>query len=85
MVQWVKNLTAVTQVAAEAQFSTQCRYSGLKDAELLQLQQRLQLWLRFNSLLWNFHMPWVQPFKEKKKKKKKKEEEEEKEKERNLR
>ena len=61
MVQWVKNLTEVAQVAAEAQAPSPAQYSGLKDLALLQLQCRSQLQLGFNPLPRNFHMPQVQP------------------------
>ena len=61
MVQWFKNLTAVTQVIAEARVCSSGWYSGLKDPALPQLWCRLQLQLSFNPCSWNFHMPWVQP------------------------
>ena len=31
----------------------------IKDSALPELWRRLQLWLRFDPWLWNFHMPWV--------------------------
>lgn len=39
----------------------------VKDLALPQLCHRLQLWLRFDPWPRNFHMLWVQPFKEKRK------------------
>lgn len=49
MIQWVRNLTAVAQVAAEA------RCSGLNDPALPQLQ------LRFTPWPGNLHTLWGQP------------------------
>ena len=46
MGQWVKNLTAVAWVAAEARVQSLARHSGLKDTALLQLQLRFDLWPR---------------------------------------
>ena len=63
VVQWIKNLTAVAQVAVEAWVQSLAWHSGLKEPALQ------QLWLGFKPWLRNFHMPWVQPFKEKKKRK----------------
>ena len=54
MVQWIKNLTAVAQVAVEVQVPSPALLSGLKDMALPQLWHRSQQWLRFNSWLWNF-------------------------------
>ena len=48
MVQWVKNLTAVAQVALEAQVQSPAQHGELKDLALPQLWHRLQLRLRFN-------------------------------------
>ena len=48
MVQWVKNLTAVAWVSAETWVLSLAWHSGLKDAELLQLQHSSQLRLRFD-------------------------------------
>ena len=45
MVQWVKNLSAVTEVTEEAGVQSLAQISGLKDPMLLQLLQRLQLLL----------------------------------------
>ena len=58
MAQWVKNLIAVAQVAAEVQVRSLAQHSELKDLALLQLQYRSQLRLRFNPWPRNFHMPW---------------------------
>ena len=65
--QWVKNLTAAAQAAAEARVRSLAQHSQLRDLALPQLQKRLQLWLRFSPWPKNFHMPWVQLFKKKKK------------------
>ena len=46
VVRWVKNLTAVVQVAAEAWVPTPAWYSGLKDPSLLQLQLKFNPWPR---------------------------------------
>ena len=51
MVQWVKNPTAVAQVAAEVQ---------VQSLALLQLWCRLQLWLGFDPRPRNFPMLGVQ-------------------------
>ena len=48
MVQWVKNLTAGAQVAAEAWAWSSVQCSGLRDPALLHLQRRSELWLGFN-------------------------------------
>ena len=58
MVQWVKNLIAVAQVAMEAQVQSLAPHCGLKDPTLMQLQLKSQLWLRFNPCPKNFHMLW---------------------------
>ena len=65
MVQGVKNLTAAAQVTGEAQVRSSARCRGLNDLVLP------QLWLQLGCDPWpqNFHMPRVQPLKEKKKKK----------------
>ena len=63
MAQWVKNLTAVARVAAVVHVQSLARHSGLKHLELLQLQCRSQLWLRFTPWSRNFHMLWVWPLK----------------------
>ena len=39
----------------------------IKDPALPQLWSRLQLWLGFATLPWNFHMLWMQPNEKKKK------------------
>ena len=65
VLQWVKNPTAMAQVAAEAWVQSPAWYSRLKNP-------LLQLWLRFNLWPRNFHMLQVQPLKKLKKKKKKK-------------
>ena len=64
--QQIKDLTAAAQVSAEAQIQSLPQSSELKDPGLLQLQDRLQLWLTFNPWPRNFHMPQVQPLKKKK-------------------
>ena len=61
MVQWVKNLAAAPQVAAEVQVQSLAWLRGLKDLALLQLQHRSQLWLGFSLWCWIFHMLWVKP------------------------
>ena len=48
VVQWVKNLTAVVQVAVEAQVLTLTGCRGLKALVLPQLWCSLQLWLGFD-------------------------------------
>ena len=48
--QWVKNLTTVARVTAEAQVQSLAQHSGLRDLALLQLQLRFDPWPR------NFHM-----------------------------
>ena len=53
VVQWVKNLAVVAQVAAEAQVRSLAHYSGLKDLMLLQLR------LGFSPWPGNFHMLWM--------------------------
>ena len=45
MVQLVRNLTAVAQVAAEAPVQSLAQHSGLKDPALPQLWHRSQMWL----------------------------------------
>ena len=67
LVQWVKNLTAVAQVAAEVRIESSAQPSRLKDPVLLQLRCRSHLWLRLNPWSRNFHMPRVWPLKKKKK------------------
>ena len=61
MVQWVKNLTPVTQVAGQAGVLSVVQYSGLKGPVFPQLQCGSQLQRRFNP--WppgKIHMPSVQ-------------------------
>ena len=72
MVQQVKNLTAMAQVAVEAQVQSLARCSGLKDLTLPQLWCWSQLWLRFSLWPGNFHMPRAQPKKKKKERDRKK-------------
>ena len=48
MAQWVKNLTAMAQVAVEAQVQVLALHSGLKDPALP------QLWLKIQSLAQEF-------------------------------
>ena len=62
MVQWVKNLTAVAQVAMEALAQPLVQCSGLKDLAL-QL-----LWLGFSPWSTYYAMPWVLPKNVRKKK-----------------
>ena len=64
--QWVKNPTAVVQVAEEAQAQSPSWCSGLKDQALPQLWYRTQLYLGFNPWPRNFHTPRVQSLKKKK-------------------
>ena len=68
MVQWVKNLTAVSWVAAEAWVRSPAWHSVIKDPALPQLQVRSQLQFKFNPKSGNFHMLHVWSFKKKKKK-----------------
>ena len=44
MAQWVKNLTAIAQVAGVVQVRSLAQCSGLEDPALLQLQCKSQLW-----------------------------------------
>ena len=48
MAHWVKNFTAVAQVATEVQVQSLAWCSGLKELALLQLWCNLQLWLGFD-------------------------------------
>ena len=62
MTQWVKNLTAVAQVDVDAWVRSLAWSNGLKDLvlqQLLHLQCRWQLQLRFSPWPGNFHMPWA--------------------------
>ena len=61
MMQWVKSLTAVAQVALEVWAQSPALHSGLKDLVLLQLQYSSQLQLGFNLWPRNFHMLQVRP------------------------
>ena len=61
VVQWVKNLTAAAPVTAQAWIQSFTQHTSLKDLALLQMQCRLQLWLRFSPWPGNFHMSWVRP------------------------
>ena len=61
MMQWVKSLTAVAQVALEVWVQSPALHSGLKDLVLLQLQYSSQLQLGFNLWPRNFHMLQVRP------------------------
>ena len=64
MAQWTKNptvLTASALVAVAVWVRSLAQCSELKYLALLQLQCRLQLWLRFSPCPGNFHMPWVWP------------------------
>ena len=70
MAQWVKYLTAVTQVTMKVGVSSPAWCSVLKDPALLQLWWRLQMWLRFQSLVQE--LPYAHVCGPKKKKKKKK-------------
>ena len=69
MAQWVKYLTAVTQVTMKVGVSSPAWCSVLKDPALLQLWWRLQMWLRFQSLVQE--LPYAHVCGPKKKKKKK--------------
>lgn len=55
MAQWVKDLTAATPLAAEAQVQTLACCSGLNDPVLLHLQRRFSPWTG------HVHMLWVWP------------------------
>ena len=59
MVQWVKNPTAVAEVAAKMKVGSLAQHSRLKD---------LALQLGFSPRPRNYHMPWVWPLKKKKNK-----------------
>ena len=61
MVQKVENSTAAAWVAVEVSSLAQC--GGLKNAVLLQVQYRSQLWLRFSLWSGNIHMLQVRPLK----------------------
>ena len=61
VVQWVKNLTAVAQVAVETQVQSPAQHCGLKDQELQHLLRRSQLQLGFDPWPRKFHLLWVQP------------------------
>ena len=61
MVQWVKNLTVVAQVAAEVRVPSLAQHSGLKDLALLQLQHSLHPWLGLNPWPGNFPTSQMQP------------------------
>ena len=61
MAPWIKNPTAVTGVAAEAQVRSLAQGSGLRDLVLLKLWCTLQTWLGFSPWPRNFHMPQVWP------------------------
>ena len=54
VVQWIKNLTAMAWISAEAQVQSPAQYSGLKDLVL----PRVPLW--FNPWSGTIHMPQVQ-------------------------
>ena len=56
VVQWVRNLTAVAQVAGEAQVQSLAWCSGLKHPVLLQPWHRSQLQFGFNPWPRNFHV-----------------------------
>ena len=59
MAQWVKNLTAVAQVAVEAQVLSPAQHGGLKDPVLPQPQLKFSPWSR------TFHVLQVWPLKKK--------------------
>ena len=67
MATWVKNPTAVARFGVESWVPSTALCSRLKDPPLLQLQCRLQLWLRF-SLAWELPYVMGMDIKEKKKK-----------------
>ena len=69
MAQWIKNPTAVAQVAVEVRVQFLTWYSELKDPMLPQLQCRLELRLIFSPLPGKLHMPWIQPIRTNKTKK----------------
>ena len=64
--QWVKNMTAVAWVTAEAQVGALAWGSGLKGPALPQMWRRSQLLLGFNAWNGNFHMLPMRPLKKKK-------------------
>ena len=57
MAQWVKDLTAAAQVAAEVWVQFPAWHSGLKGPALPQLWHSLQLKLGLNPWPKNVHMP----------------------------
>ena len=62
LAQWVKDPSAVVQVAVEMRVESLAWCSGLMDLALLQLLLTLQLWLGFSLWSGNFRMLQVQPF-----------------------
>ena len=68
MAQWVKNVTAVAEVAVEARVRLLAWHRGLKHTALLQQWCRLQLWLGFIPCL---ELPYAIKKKKKEKKKRK--------------
>ena len=56
MVQWVKSLTAVSLVPAEARVRSPAWHSGLKDPVLL------QLWCRLAAAAWIQSGAWEIPY-----------------------
>ena len=61
MALWVKNPTAVAQVAAEVHIQFLVLHSGLKNTVLPQMWLRLEPQLRFDPWPRNFHLPQVWP------------------------
>ena len=55
----MRGVPTVAQWEVQIRFLAWC--SGLKHLELLQLQYKLQLRLRFSPLPRNFHVLWVRP------------------------
>ena len=66
MAKWVKNMTAVAGVAAEARAQSPAQHSGIKNLALPQSQHRSQMKFRFGPWPSKFHVLQVWPLKKKK-------------------
>ena len=60
MAQWVKNLTAAAWVDVEVWIQSPAGYSALKEPEVPQLHNRLQIQLISDPWPGNFHITQVQ-------------------------
>ena len=74
MLQWVKNLIAVTQVTAEVQVQSLAWHSGLKDPALPRQRHRSQSVAEVHPLAWELPYATSAAIKLKKKKKERKKE-----------